>query len=268
MKPHRHTPFMNYFLTLVLAAGLVSGCASTPEKRLKKKGFTLSYKSKVSAGAAANKMQLHQPLKISEVEMRMHLKTLTFEELSLFGKKRSVFTSKDIGNMARLLAKALRHVPSNKIIHYELEAAGGLTSGNIFASKDSIHWQFNSIKGMRFSGRVSVGWGNSSWRMVPQSGQKFQVVGRVMGNQAQENWIFSQLRPFSQAQQNAEKKSIADRPSNKKPAIKEPSGNSASKRTDPALEEKLGLLKNLYEKNLIDEKEYEQKRNALLDSYF
>ena len=36
---------------------------------------------------------------------------------------------------------------------------------------------------------------------------------------------------------------------------------------NPALEEKFQLLKDLNEKNLINEKEYEKKRKELLDTY-
>ena len=260
MKHHLYRTFI-----LVLVSGLISGCASTKEKKLQVKGFTLSYKDKSSAGSFVNKMQLNHPLKISEAEVRNYLRSLVFEELSLFGKKKPVFLSHDIDRIGRLLTKAIQRVSSRKIIHYELETPRGATSGDIFASKKYIHWRFDSIKGMGFTGRAKTGWGNVNWRMVPQSGQKYQAVQKLLGPQAQENWIFAELQPSSKRQ-----KSLG--PSKNRMAVpsREPGNNRHSPQkgpSDPALEEKLEFLKDLYEKELVDEKEYDQKKKELLDAY-
>lgn len=268
MKHHRYIRLINFFLAIVFVSGLISGCASTKEKKLIKNGFSISFKDKFSAGSAISKIQLNHPLEISESDTRRHLKSLVFEELSLFGKKQSVFTSEDLDRMGRLISKAFHHVPSHKVISYELETPGGTTSGNIFASKKFIHWQFDSIKGMRFSGRSNTGWGGANWRMVPQSGQKYQAVRKLLGDQAQENWIFSELRPSSKTHRGSKPENAPQHSPNQAPS-EEPSDHSPSttKSTDPELEEKLELLKGLYEKNLLDEKEYHQKRKELLDTY-
>ncbi|MBT6855277.1 MAG: hypothetical protein HOA09_06870, partial [Nitrospina sp.] len=81
MRHHLYQTFI-----LILVSGLISGCASTKEKKLQTKGFTLSYKNKSSADSTVSKMQLNHPLKVSEAEVRNYLKSLVFEELSLFGK--------------------------------------------------------------------------------------------------------------------------------------------------------------------------------------
>lgn len=194
----KHHLYLTFILIAALAPGLISGCASTPEKKLKTKGFTLSYRDKIVAGASINEMQLNHPIKLSEEEVRDQLKSLVFEELSLFGKKKSVFLPRDLNRIGRLLTKAIQRVPNHKIIHYELETPKGTTSGDVFASKDHIHWRFDSIKGLRFSGRsYTGGGGNTNWRMVPQSGQKYKAVNKILGTQAQENWIFAKLQPSS-----------------------------------------------------------------------
>ena len=266
MKHHLYRTFI-----LVLVSGLISGCASTKEKKLQVKGFTLSYKDKSSAGSFVNKMQLNHPLKISEAEVRNYLRSLVFEELSLFGKKKPVFLSHDIDRIGRLLTKAIQRVSSRKIIHYELETPRGATSGDIFASKKYIHWRFDSIKGMGFTGRSKTGWGNVNWRMLPRPGQKYQVVQKLLGTQAQENWIFAELQPSSKRQKNARQKNLQSGPSKSRTVVpsSEPANNrhSPSKGPNLVLEEKLEFLKDLHEKNLIDEKEYNQKRKELLDTY-
>lgn len=251
---------------MALCSGLISGCASTPEKSLKTEGFTLSYKDKTSAnnkGSSINKIRLAHPVKISESDVRSHLESLMFEEMSLFGKKKYVFLPEDIDRIARLLTKALRHVPSHKIIHYELETSEGTTEGDIFASKELIHWRFNSIKGKGFSLR-STGWGNANWKLAPQSGQRLHETTSVMGSRAQGNWIISKIVPtktIARPRKKTERKTRTPLRTHKKETDL-PENNS-----NPVLEEKLQLLKDLHEKNLIDEKEYDQKRKELLDSH-
>jgi hypothetical protein len=268
----KHHLYRTFFLITVLVSGLILGCASTKEKKLQTKGFTLSYKDKSSAGSSVNKTQLNHPLKISETEIRNYLRSLVFEELSLFGKKKPVFLSQDIDRIGRLLTKAFHRVRSNKIIYYELETPRGTTSGEIFASKKYIHWRFDSIKGMGFTGRSKTSLGNTNWRMVPQSGQKYQAVQKLLGTQAQENWIFAELQPTSKRQKNARQKNFQSGPSKSRKEIplREPANNRHSPQKsppNPALEEKLEFLKDLHEKELIDEKEYDQKKKELLDTY-
>ena len=257
-----------------MSSAMISGCASAPEKSFKTNGFTLSYKDKTSAldkfslGSPTSKIQFSHPLKISESDVRSHLESLTFEELSLFGKEKYVFLPEDIDRIARLLTKALKHVPSNKIIHYELETSGGTTEGDIFASKELIHWRFSSIKGMGFFLRSYTGWGNANWIMAPQSGQRYHSTTNLMGSRAQENWIIATLVPSKTSKRpkhkNPQYSKNKTNPPSRAPAI---DADSPAKISDPALEEKLQFLKGLHEKNLIDEKEYDQKRKELLDTY-
>lgn len=271
MKHHLH---LFAILILVLCSGMISGCASTPEKSLKTEGFILSYKDKTAArdkfalGSSIDKVQLAHPLEISELDVRSHLDSLMFEEMSLFGKKKHVFLPEDIDRIARLFTKAFKHAPRHKIIHYELETSGGTTEGDIFASKDLIHWRFNSIKGMGFSLRSYTGWGNANWRMVPQSGQRYHATTNLMGTRANENWIIAKLVPAKTIERPKQKNRRVSKRKTKVPSrapVKE--AESPENSSDPALEEKLQLLKDLHEKNLIDEKEYDQKRKDLLDAY-
>jgi hypothetical protein len=268
MKQYRQSHFI-IIIIVALVSALATGCAGTKEKKLKTKGFTLTYQDKTSAGSSISKIQLEHPLKISEPEVRRHLKSLVFEEMSLFGKKKPVFLPQEIERIGRLLTKALQRVPHHKIIHYELETPRGATSGDIFASKKYIHWRFDSIKGMEFAGRSYTSLGNVNWRMVPQSGQRYQSVEKLLGNKAQENWIFAQLRPSSKMEKKSRQKNRgADSSRYKIPQQPENTREtSPSKSVDPVLEEKLELLKGLHEKQLIDDNEYDQKRKELLDNY-
>jgi hypothetical protein len=255
-----HTAFI---LIVALAPGLIWGCTSTPEKKLKTKDFTLSYRSKIEA--SVKEVQLNHPIKLSEEDVRDHLKSLVFEELSLFGKKKTVFLPRDIDRIGRLLTKAIQRVPNHKVIHYELETPRGATSGDVFASKSHIHWRFDSIKGRGFSGRSYAGGGNINWRMVPQSGQKYKSVKKLLGNQAKENWIFVKLQPSSKRSKNPNSSRRQAEAPMRAPETTKNTPPSTS--IDPVLEEKLEFLRDLREKNLIDENEYDEKRKDLLDTY-
>jgi hypothetical protein len=256
-------------LILALYSGMTIGCVSRPEKKLKIKGFVLSYKNKTSAknkltlGSFVKKIQLDHPIKILESDVRSHLESLMFEELSLFGKKKHVFIPQDVARISRLLTKALHHVPSHKIIHYELEASGGTTEGDIFASKKYIHWRFTSINGMGFSGRAYTGWGNANWRLVPQTGQSYHTVKRVLGTLTHENWIRTKLVPSNVKSRQKNPRSL----NAIKALSKNPEDTAPTKILNTPLEKKLKFLKDLYKKNLVNKKEYKQKRKELLDSY-
>ena len=262
MNHHRH---IIAILILVLFSGMVS-CASTPEKKLEAKGLTLSYKKKSQAGSLIDKMRLTHPLKISEPEVRGHLESFTYEELTLLGNKKPVFLPQDIDRISRLLTKAIQHAPNHKIINYEVETPEGTTSGEVFSSKKRIHWRFNSIKGMKYTGRARTGWGNVSWRIVPQSKQKYYTEKRLLGTAPHENWVITGIAP-AKTNRRVRQNSTGSTNRNREVSAKNPTSRPAAKTLDPALEKKLQLLKDLHEKKLIDDMEYDQKRKELLDTY-
>ena len=261
--------YLTLTLILALCSGIIFGCASKPKKKLKTKGFTLLFRDKASAkdkflvGSSIKSIQLVHPLKISEPDVRSHLESLVFQELSLLGKKKPVFIPQDVDRIARIITKALHHVPREKIIHYKLETTSGVTEGDIFASKKHIHWRLISINGMAYSARAYTGWGNANWKMLPQLGQRYHTVKRVMGTGSQENWIVAKLVPsqIKYGQKNYRLYSGGKVSSKKREDV------LPTKNLDPALEEKFQLLKELSEKNLINEDEYKQKRKELLDNY-
>ncbi len=271
MKPHKSFRITAILIISTLLLGLISGCSTTREKKLRAKGFTLMYKSKSSAGYGLEDIRLRHPVKLSEDEVRHQLKSLTFEELSLFGKKKPVFTASEIRRIERLITKAINRVPGNKIIYYELETPGGTTAGDIFASAKILNWRFSAIQGKDYSNRSFTGWGGAAWRMVLSSGQKYHATKKLLGVEAQENWVEAQLHLSRKPDKNSRvEKETADPQDERKrsrspspPTMKQPPASA----TDPDLEQKLQFLKDLHEKKLIDEKEYQRKRKELLDTY-
>lgn len=230
------------------------------------------YKSQFAAGAGVAKIKL-RPVNLSEEQVRRQMRSLIFEELALFGKKKPVFSREDISRSARLITKALNQAPANKIVFYELDTNRGGTEGTVFAGKNALHWKFSSIQGEAFNNRPLTQWGGGNWKLVPGSGQQYHIIGKLLGSEALKNWVKVAIPRRSRepkingdsppSQSKRRSRQAARSPKRKQarpPATEADSGN-------PDLEKKLYFLKNLYEKNLIDEEEYNRKRKEILDNY-
>ena len=271
MKSYK--PILVLLLIATLLLGLITGCSFTPEKKLRGNGFTLMYKSKSAGGYAIADIKLAS-VKVSEGEILRQLRSIQYEELALFGKKRAVFTRKQANRIGGLIAKALNKSSGNKIIYYELDTPDGATEGTVFANGKVLNWRFSSIRGRVFSNRSFNGWGGSNWILLPGSRQRYHVTGRLLGKVAKKNWIKVPLSRNSAGELEEEKEYRDPIPSQKprkqRRVRAETSRKQAPTRNKPSgteLEKKLQFLKGLYDKNLVDEEEYNRKRKELLDTY-
>ena len=271
MKSYKSSLALSLIFTLLL--GLVAGCSFTREKKLRSDGFTLMYKSKSAGGHDIADMKLAS-VKVSEDEILRQLRSIQYEELALFGKKRAVFTRKQANRIGGLIAKALNKSSGNKIIYYELDTPDGATEGTVFANGKVLNWRFSSIRGRVFSNHSFNGWGGSNWILLPGSGQRYHVTGRLLGKVAKENWIKVALSRNSARELEEEKEYrnpiTSQKPRKQSRVRAEPSRKQAPTRNNSAdteLEKKLQFLKGLYDKNLVDEEEYNRKRKELLDTY-
>ena len=160
-------------------------------------------------------------------------------------------------------------MPPENILVFDLETSRGSTIGEIFRTENNLNFRFLSIKGVKFStttfGRGGAG---STWRMVPVGGQRYGVTKKLLGSSTQENWIVAKMilpkisRRLSKEQ---EPKASNTQKDSAPPAPSDPVNPSSG--DDQELEKKLQFLKNLRDKNLIDDEEYEIKRKELLDSF-
>lgn len=255
-------------LILTLLIGLIAGCSFTPERKLKTKDFTMMYKGKTVAGYEVAKLKL-RPVSLSEDQVRQQMRSIIYEEMNLFGKKKPVFSREESRRFARLITKGLNHSTPNKVVYFEIENREGTTAGVVFAHNRRLNWKFSKIQGGVFSTRSFTGWGGTRWRLVPGSKQRFYFVEKPLGSVAQENWITISLPKNSGKQpreyQEPKSKRTKRRSTRANPA---PTRKQAPSRSaKPDLEKKLQFLKGLYDKNLVDEEEYNRKRKELLDAY-
>jgi hypothetical protein len=270
MKPYK--PNLTFFLIFILLLGFNTSCSFTPEKKFKIKGFTMMYKAKTAAGYEIANLKL-RPVQLSESQVRQQMRSIIYEEMNLFGKKKPVFSREETNRFARLIAKGLNHSTPNKVVYFKIENREGTTAGIIFASHRRVNWKFTKIQGGVFSTRSFTGWGGTRWRLVPGSNQQFYFVDKALGSVAQENWITIPLPKNSERQTHAYQEPEPKQPPRKKRrvqtkrSIKQTSAQTRTKPADTELAKKLQFLKDLYDKNLVDEEEYNRKRKELLDTY-
>lgn len=264
------------FVIATLTVLVLAGCSSTHKsagKTLTTEDFTLTYTDKAQAGGEIKELVLQHPLPISERQVVFHMVALTYENYSLLGEAGPVFTKDDIKKTKRLLTKALNKAHSQNIIGFELESEDGTTRGELFASNGNLHWRFFEIQGVKYSlTRNQMARYGTAWRMVTRKGQRFHVTDKLLGAKQWTNWIEAKINLPAPANLKVA------RPGKKRPnpgtaqSLPPPSQSSPPKAAAPGkttedLEEKLKFLKYLYENQLIDKREYEQKRKDLLDQY-
>ena len=260
-----HTSFVAAMMTVLILAG----CSSTHKsagKKLTTKDFTLTYIDKAQAGTEINELALQHPLPLTERQMVIHMVALTYENYSLLGKPGPVFTKEDIQNTTRLLTKALAKVHSQNIIGFEVESEEGTTKGQLFVTEGILHWRFFEIRGVKFSlTRNQMARYGTAWRIVPKKGQKFHTTEKLLGAKQWANWIEAKIDLSAPSNLRKKKRRSSSGTAQSRPP-RQPKPVSPQKSTTD-LEEKLKFLKHLHENQLIDQREYEQKRKDLLDQY-
>ncbi len=257
-------------LAILLIPVFFQGCGTVKEKKLEKEGLTLIYRNKTQTGPAIRKLPLNHPIKISEDDFKNHLYSLQYEELSLLGKKRYAISLTDLKDTAQILTKAVNRMPPDSILVFDLETSRGSTIGEIFRSGGTLNFRFEAIKGIEFSSASFGGGGGSSWRMVPVEGQRYRVTKKLLGTSTQENWIVAKmtLPQISRRIRKMQGSKVSEAP-----AAPRKAPTSSARKSPPTsgsnqdLEKKLKFLKDLRDKDLIDDEEYEMKRKELLDSF-
>ena len=180
-----------FFLIILL----FQACSTVQDKKLVEKGLTLRYLS----ASDIEEVRLQHPVQITEAEVRKHLQSLWYEDMTSGGKRDRVFSDSDAAKIGRLLAKALNHVKPGKLVRFELATSTGATEAEVFAEKDRLHWRFRSLRGSVFTcNAVQPECLRSNWRLIPRGGQRyFSVQTLLFGRSSTENWIVEGLNPVS-----------------------------------------------------------------------
>lgn len=263
-------------MTIALAFTLTSGCQKTHRtegKVLHAKEFTLTYTDKARSGEAVATMKLDHPFAIEPAQLARHMWTLKYKPHSLVGQVSRVFTKNDVIKTKRLLSKALSKAHSQNIIGFEIDSEKGTTVGTVFANNGKLYWKFEEIQGTRhnLTRNYAARYG-TAWHLVPQTGQRMFISGKMLGQKTWENWIIAEVNPSPV--QSSPKKSAGPVKTKPKSGSTPPMLQEAPPETqpekptlNPELEGKLRFLKNLRDQNLIGDEEYNLKRKELLDKH-
>ena len=247
----------------LICTTLLTSC-SVPQNRLEKDRLTLIYLPKSEFTLTSNKLRMQHPIKISNEQAVNHLLSMSYEELSLLGKKKYIFSSNDVLEIAPLITKALNRMKASKVLYYEVESPKGKTAGMIFQSQGKINWIFEAIKGMSFLNSNKPGNRGSTWVLLPNNSQKYSQEHSILGNNQQQNWIVSKLDLATKSRRvlkpslqkiSQKKRSIA---SHDREELKHINSNQVE------FKKRLQFLKDLHNKQLIDDNEYAQKKKELL----
>lgn len=204
---------------------------------------------------------LQHPLKLDSREFKNIIWKLHFSRrlVDLWQDPERIFDKKTVNLIAEHFRRKLLTVKSNEIIHFSLRTPMGRTKGDVFVLKDALNWRFSVIKGMEYhmdsqsveqetSGEILV-----NWRMAPQKDQKFFYYENTLGLKTrEETWV---TVPFKNGEK-ANSKTVAPDHEKEDAAL-----------DGAAVKEKLKLLKEWKEENLISEEEYKKKVNKLLDRF-
>lgn len=176
----------------VLLLLVFQACSTVSGKKLVENGLTLRY----FPAYDIEEVHLQHPVQIKETEVRKHLQSLWYEEMTLSGRKNRVFPDFEVTKIGRLLTKALNHAKPNKIVRFELATSTGVTDVEVFAEKSRIHWRFRSFKGSVFTCvAIQPECLRSNWRLIPGKGQSYFAVQKFLGKENMENWIVEDLNP-------------------------------------------------------------------------
>ena len=267
-----HTTKINFFsqagiLLFFLCSCLFAGCL-TPEKRLKKDLLTITYLPQSSFEVEIKKLRLQHPIKISIEQTANHLLSLHYEEVSLLGKKKYIFPSNNVLEIAPLITKALNRMRSGKILYYEIETPSGKTAGTIFRSKGKINWRFETINGSNFLNTGFTHNRGSSWQLLPKNGQRFHKEHTMLGNAQKKNWIISDLELSAQSKRGIRLGSLKKKSGGKSSkSLKQKTSSSPPNSEKEEFEKRLQFLRGLRDKKLIDDAEYKHKKRELLRQF-
>ena len=166
----RHS-FAVFFLSLVIC-----GCAAITkeERNYTKNGLTISFRS-INYLDDVQNIKFIYPIILSEKNIRNHLLSLYYQDIIRPRKPRPVFSRTAVEEMAPLFRTVMRKVKPRKYLHFEYQARGGITEGQVFATKKKLYWDIFRINGVAYSNnplRIT----KPTWKLVRAPLQRYQTL--------------------------------------------------------------------------------------------
>jgi len=242
----------------IFLAFFITSCATLikPERTFSKNGLKVSFRS-LNALDEVQDIKFIYPIILTEKQVFNHLLSLWHQRIVSPGKPKPVFTRDEAGNLAPLFSKALKKVEATKFLNFEFQSSKGLIEGRVFATRKKLHWHFLKINNELYSNdpmRIK----KPTWRLVRMPGQTYQKLQSGRFEKSIKNRIIADINiPFPKQRSQARR-------------LTKPSQNTLTQSDSKKMElkTKLDALKEFLDEGLIDQKEYDKKKEALMNQYF
>lgn|GEM_PF-644603 len=188
------------------------------------------------------------------------LVALKFKKKDIFHiQKGRIFNNDLVKRLAPLIQDKFTQVNSNQRVSFKISNASGTVylRGDTFLTPEGLHWRFTALRGVPW-GIEDFSISGEPWELALQKGQAYKqrywkrstlVVQNIV------NWvIFENILPSS----SRKLPELALNP------VIQKDKKSSNKSTASDIKERLHLLKQLLEENVITEKEYVSKRREIL----
>ncbi len=250
------------FLCIILSA-----CGTfKKEKILKSDNLTVSYRSFNRLGPDYGSISPNHPVQISEKEIETHLHLLEYKPFKPRSKVIPVFSKDQIIEASRLLTKGLNRAEPQKFLHFELRTSKGKTEGDVFAADGYIHWRIWKINGVDYS-NDPLGIRKKTWRLIPKpAGHRYFISSSAGGQKKKQNWIVANfyISKYKTKRKINVKRKVSQKPATQSLKAKPPQISNESGRS---IKEKLILLKQLFDQGLINEEEYNKKKEEVMKRF-
>ncbi len=248
---------------LLMLCLLLGACQSLEKDRTyNKPGLTVSFLRLYELSEDLEDFQIDHPVTISTDQVQNHLLSLYYQDISVLDQKAyPVFTNEDVKKLTAGLKAALGKVEDGNYIYFGFQAKRGVTEGEVFSSVGKIHWRFLRINDVDYSNHF-LGTTAPTWRLVRRMvGQEIYKEKTGLVKVTKENWIVVDLN-LSKLKRRSATRSLKSAPPSKRQKQSTPPSDQQR------IRKKLKNLKDLYENGLIDEQDYQRKKNEILNQNF
>ncbi len=199
-------------------------------------------------------LQIRQPYQLDPTILMKAMSSLAYQRRGVsWSSKRRVFTSATIRDLAPRIIEQFARVNSDERVFFQVKNSLGKTllRGDTFIADDGMHWRLTVIQRLR---RKVDGFSISGepWRLVPLSRQDYKTKQRYKGLiEAITNWVvMKKIQPAT------------DRILPPSPARRKHGFSEAPPRLE--IKERLRILEDLKQEGMIDDGEYQNKRQQIL----
>ncbi|MBL7021038.1 MAG: hypothetical protein ISR86_10915 [Nitrospinaceae bacterium] len=209
------------------------------------------------------KLKLIHPYSFQLKTLQKSLVALKFKKKNIFNVKQGrIFNNALVKHLAPLIQKKFSQANSSQRISFQIPNASGAAyiQGDTFLTSEGLHWRFTLLRGVKW-GIEDFSVSGEPWILVLQKEQAYKQrywKGSTQLAQDIVNWvIFKNVLPTS----SRKLPEPASHPQTQKDK------ESHKKHTASGIKERLHLLKQLQEENVITEKEYARKRREILGQF-